>query len=137
MGNFCLPKSVTNVMVGQKNGKFTVIFHFYQPWRFLFLMSLFVIFIQKCHGWCLWRKLIKKKFMFVKSDFMQNYDIKKIYFSSTFSNKNVMVDGWWKKKMKNDLIKKCSFSFKENFWDSIFVTNINYDILNKNDQPWH
>ena len=136
MGNFCHPKSVTNVMVGQKNGKFTVIIHFYQPWRFLFLMSLFVIFIQKCHGWCLWRKLIKKKFMFVKSDFMQNYDIKKYIFHQPFQIKMswLMVD---EKKMKNDLIKKCSFSFKENFWDSIFVTNINNDILNKNDQPWH
>ena len=44
--------------------------------------------------------------MFVISDFMENYNIKK-YFSLTFSNKNVMVDE--KKKMKNDLIKKCSF----------------------------
>ena len=106
--NFCFSIRWTSVSqkapqtswLGKKMANLQLFFIFTNHDVFFFLMSLFVIFIQKYHGWCLWRKLIKKKFMFVKSDFMQNYDIKKIYFSSTFSNKNVMVDGWWKKKWK-------------------------------------
>ena len=49
------------------------------------------------------------------------------------SLKNVMVDE--KKKIKNDLIKKCSFLLRRTFETQFSSQTSTMTFLNKNDQP--